>query len=73
MKRRGEHPGSSLIPEKLKPYLDMTVMYSLLGNVMARCNKINAGESIFDYMTYEEYAAFNRMMDDAVAKLRSNV
>lgn len=73
MKRRGEHPGSSLIPEKLKPYLDMTAMYNMLAAVMERCNKIDAGESIFDYMTYDEYETFNKMMNDAVAKLRSNV
>ena len=63
-----EHPGATVIPDALRKYLDMPVMYDLLERVSERRGFPKEGTSIFDYMTDEEYEYYNAVIETAIAK-----
>ncbi len=63
--------GTTLIPDKLKPVVSDAI-YPLLQDVLSRYRHSEAGTSVFDVMTEEEYALYIRLIDDAINIVRSN-
>ena len=63
--------GTTLIPDKLKPVVSDAI-YPLLQDVLSRYRHSEAGTSVFDVMTEEEYALYMRLIDDAINIVRSN-
>ena len=63
--------GTTLIPDKLKPVVSDAI-YPLLQDVLSRYRHSEAGTSVFDVMTEEEYALYIRLIDDAINTVRSN-
>lgn len=73
-KRTTEHTtrtGTTLIPDKLKPVVSDAI-YPLLQDVLSRYRHSEAGTSVFDVMTEEEYQLYMRLIDDAINTVRSN-
>lgn len=73
-KRTTDHitrTGTTLIPDKLKPVVSDAI-YPLLQDVLSRYRHSEAGTSVFDVMTEEEYALYMRLIDDAINIVRSN-
>lgn len=64
--------GTTLIPDKLKPVVSDAI-YPLLQDVLSRYRHSEAGTSVFDVMTEEEYALYMRLIDDAIKTVRSNI
>nr|DAR08772.1 MAG TPA: hypothetical protein [Caudoviricetes sp.] len=63
--------GTTLIPDKLKPVVSDAI-YPLLQDVLSRYRHSEAGTSVFDVMTEEEYQLYKRLIDDAINTVRSN-
>lgn len=63
--------GTTLIPDKLKPVVSDAI-YPLLQDVLSRYRHSEAGTSVFDVMTEEEYQLYMRLIDDAINTVRSN-
>lgn len=73
-KRTTEHTtrtGTTLIPDKLKPVVSDAI-YPLLQDVLSRYRHSEAGTSVFDVMTDDEYQLYKRLIDDAINTVRSN-
>lgn len=68
---RTTRTGTTLIPDKLKPVVSDAI-YPLLQDVLSRYRHSEAGTSVFDVMTEEEYALYMRLIDDAINIVRSN-
>ena len=64
--------GTTLIPDKLKPVVSDAI-YPLLQDVLSRYRHSEAGTSVFDVMTEDEYALYMRLIDDAIKTVRSNI
>lgn len=64
--------GTTLIPDKLKSVVSDAI-YPLLQDVLRRYRHSEAGTSVFDMMTEEEYALYMRLIDDAIKTVRSNI
>ena len=62
--------GTTLIPDKLKPVVSDAI-YTLLQDVLSRYRHSEAGTSVFDVMTDEEYQLYMRLIDDAIKAIRS--
>ena len=62
--------GTTLIPDKLKPVVSDAI-YPLLQDVLSRYRHSEAGTSVFDVMTDEEYQLYMRLIDDAIKTIRS--
>lgn len=62
--------GTTLIPDKLKPVVSDAI-YPLLQDVLSRYRHSEAGTSVFDVMTEEEYQLYMRLIDDAIKTVRS--
>lgn len=67
-KRTTTRTGTTLIPDKLKPVVSDAI-YPLLQDVLSRYRHSEAGTSVFDVMTEEEYALYMRLIDDAIKNL----
>lgn len=67
-KRTTTRTGTTLIPDKLKPVVSDAI-YPLLQDVLSRYRHSEAGTSVFDVMTEEEYALYIRLIDDAIKNL----
>ena len=67
-KRTTTRTGTTLIPDKLKPVVSDAI-YPLLQDVLSRYRHNEAGTSVFDVMTEEEYALYIRLIDDAIKNL----
>lgn len=67
---RTTRTGTTLIPDKLKPVVSDAI-YPLLQDVLSRYRHSEAGTSVFDVMTEEEYALYMRLIDDAIKTVRS--
>ena len=65
---RTTRTGTTLIPDKLKPVVSDAI-YPLLKEVLSRYRHSEAGTSVFDVMTEEEYALYIRLIDDAIKNL----
>lgn len=65
---RTTRTGTTLIPDKLKPVVSDAI-YPLLQDVLSRYRHSEAGTSVFDVMTEEEYALYIRLIDDAIKNL----
>jgi hypothetical protein len=65
---RNTRTGTTLIPDKLKPVVSDAI-YPLLQDVLSRYRHSEAGTSVFDVMTEEEYALYMRLIDDAIKNL----
>lgn len=70
--RSNTRTGTTLIPDKLKPVVSDAI-YPLLQDVLSRYRHSEAGTSVFDVMTEEEYALYMRLIDDAIKTVRSNI
>lgn len=64
----GVRTGITLIPDKLKPVVSDAI-YPLLQDVLSRYRHSEAGTSVFDVMTDEEYQLYMRLIDDAIKNL----
>ena len=62
--------GTTLIPDKLKPVVSDAI-YPLLKEVLSRYRHSDAGTSVFDVMTEDEYQLYKQMIDDAIKTIRS--
>lgn len=71
-KRTTTRTGTTLIPDKLKPVVSDAI-YPLLQDVLSRYRHSEAGTSVFDVMTEDEYALYMRLIDDAIKTVRSNI
>lgn len=65
---RTTRTGTTLIPDKLKPVVSDAI-YPLLQDVLSRYRHSEAGTSVFDVMTEDEYQLYMRLIDDAIKKL----
>ena len=72
IRRSNTRTGTTLIPDKLKPVVSDAI-YPLLQDVLSRYRHSEAGTSVFDVMTEEEYALYMRLIDDAIKTVRSNI
>lgn len=67
-KRTTTRTGTTLIPDKLKPVVSDAI-YPLLQDVLSRYRHSEAGTSVFDVMTEDEYRLYMRLIDDAIKNL----
>lgn len=63
-----KRPGITLIPDKLRQYVDLPEACKLLAPVIERSKRLRTGKSVFDYMTDEEYDKWNTMINDALRR-----